>query len=236
MKVGALAVLLAASPAFAGPQQYGWLIETDTVPDGAIELTTSVFDRDNVGPFHQRATGLVWTPAIGLSHCLELAFPVEIDTITEDDAAPFGGVGRYGAELRYRFLRDIAGLRPLARFALSHDVQLDTQVRGEVELAVSYDIDRVQIAGDVGGVVDVNFGHLHEELHPSFGASVRTAERLRLGGELHAELSHDATVPSWVAIGPDLAWSRGRFWLAGAFGFGIYQATIAPRLNLGMVW
>ncbi|MGE5184117.1 MAG: hypothetical protein ACM31C_18735 [Acidobacteriota bacterium] len=232
----ALLVVLPAAQAHAGRTLYGWLIETDTVGDGAVELGTSLYEHDQLGPYHVRSTSLAWTPAIGLLPCLELAIPVELVTRTQDDAAPYGGIARYGAELRYGFARRVPGLHPLARFALSRDVELQTQVRGELELAASYETGRVQVEGDAGLVVDVNFGHVHRELRPGAGASVLVARGLRLGGELHAELSGDATVPSWAVLGPDLAWARGRFWLAGALGFGLHAITVAPRVNLGIAW
>jgi hypothetical protein len=227
-------VVIATSPAFAGPTDYGWLPETETTQ--GVELGTSIYERDNLGPVHERTTALEWTPAIALTHCLELAIPVEVATITQDDAAPFGGVSRYGAELRYRFLRSVPGLRPIARFALSRDVAVQSRVRTELELAASYDLDRVQVEGDLGLLVDLNFAHVHRELHPGFGVSVRVTDELRLGAEIHGEISHDATATSWGVIGPDLAWRRGRFWLAGVVGIGIHAIVAAPRVNLGVDW
>lgn len=144
--------------------------------------------------------------------------------------------GFEGAELRYSFLREIPGLHPLARFALSRDVTIQTQVRAEVELAASYALGPFQVEGDAGAALDVNFGHLHSEMRPGIGANVRVTGELRLGAELHAELTHDAAATSWVVLGPDVAWTRGRFWLAGVLGVGIRDITMAPRLNLGMVW
>jgi len=67
-------------------------------------------------------------------------------------------------------------------------------------------------------------------------ATSRVTGALRLGGELHAELSFDATRQSWAVIGPNLAWARSRYWLAAALDFGIHQITAAPRFNLGMLW
>ncbi len=228
--------LLVASPASAGRTLYGWLPQTDTLPDGAMELQTSLYEHDNLGPYHERATFLAWTPAVALRPCLELAFPIELATITADDAMPWSGVSRYGAELRYRFLPRSQPLHAVARFGLSRNVEIQSQVRTEAGIAASYDLDRVQIAASLGGVLDINFGHLHEELRPGIGASARVVEQLRLGAELYAQLSRDDTVPSWAVIGPDVAWSRGRFWLSGAFGIGVKNVTAAPRLDLGTVW
>jgi hypothetical protein len=228
--------LLIASPAYAGRTVYGWLPQTDTLPDGAMELETSLYEHDNLGPFHERAAFLAWTPAIGLTPCLELAVPIELDTITADDAAASSGMSRYGAELRYRFLPHSSPLRAVARFGVFRDVPLQSDVGTEAAVAASYDIDRVQVAADLDDVLDINFGHLHDELRPSFGASAGVTGELRLGAEIHAEVSFDPTVSSWAAIGPDIAWARGRFWLSGAFGIGIRNITAAPRLNVGMDW
>jgi hypothetical protein len=232
----ALVLVLAAAPAHAGRTFYGWLPEVDTVPAEAFELQTSLYEHDNLGPYHERSTALVLTPAFGVTPCLELAFPVELATRTQDDAAPWSGIARYGAELRWAFLRRWPELRPLARFALSRDVAIYTQLRGEAELAVAYDRGRVRIEADANVVVDVNFSHVHDELRPGLGASVRVAGQLRLGAELHAELSGDATATSWAVIGPDIAWTHGRFWLAGVLGIGIKNIAAAPRLNIGMAW
>lgn len=232
----ALALVLVGSPAYAGRTLYGWLPETQTLPDGAIELQTSLDEHDNLGPYHVRSSSLVWTPAIGLTGCLELAFPVELTTRTEDDAAPWSGIARYGAELRWHLPIRVAHLHSLARFGVSRDVAVQSQVRTELELAAAYDVDRVQIEGDLGGLLDINFSHHHEELLPGVGVSVLVTGELRLGAELHVDHSRDITVASWAVAGPNVAWQRGRFWLAGAFGIGIEHITAAPRLNLGMVW
>ncbi len=236
MRRAACVLLLVASPAEAGRTLYGWLPETDTVDDGAFELASSIYEHDDLGPYHERSSWLSWTPAIGLTPCLELAIPVELVTRTEDDAPPFSGIARYGVELRYRFLPRSSPLHAAARFAVSRNVAIQSQVRSELELAASYERERVHVEADAGVVVDVNFAHLHEELRPGLGASVRVSGELRLGAELHAELSRDTTAPSWAVLGPDVAWTRGRFWLAGVIGIGIAHVTAAPRLNLGMSW
>jgi hypothetical protein len=236
IRAAVLALLVLPSRAFAGPTQYGWLPETDTLPADSFELGTSLYEYNNLGPYHVRSTSLLWTPAIGLTHCLELAFPIELVTRTQDDAALWSGIGRYGAELRWRFLRNWPELTPLARFAVSRDVDIQSQVRTEAAVAAAYEVGPVRVEGLLGGVLDVNFSHLHEEVRTGLGANVRVHEELRLGAELYAQLSRDATVASWAALGPDVAWQRGRFWLSGAFGVGIKNITAAPRLNLGMIW
>ncbi|HEY6033897.1 MAG TPA: hypothetical protein VIV58_06545 [Kofleriaceae bacterium] len=127
-------------------------------------------------------------------------------------------------------------MHAIARFGVSRNVAIQSQVRTEAGAVASYDLGRADVAGTVLGVLDLDFGHPHEELHPGVGASVRIGGELRLGAEVYAQLSGDATVPSWIVIGPDVAWAHGAFWLAGAFGIGIEHVTSAPRLNIGMRW
>jgi hypothetical protein len=232
----ALVVLLYALPAHAGRTSYGWLLATDTAPAGTLELGTSIYEHGDLGPFHERSIALLWTPAFGLTDNLELAVPIELASRSADDISPGFVFTRYGAELRYRIPPRASALRPIARFALWRDVQILTQVRSEVELAASYDQGPVQIEADVGMVFDVNIGRRHTELRPGIAANVRLTDELRLGAELHAELSLDSTTTSWAVFGPDIAWTRGRFWIAGVFAIGIHEITAAPRLNLGMRW
>ena len=236
MRALAACLLLAASTAHAGRTLYGWLPETTPTPPGTMELETSLYEHDNLGPLHERSSSLVWMPAVALTPCLELAIPIALTTRTEDDALPWSGISRYGAELRWRLPPHGEPLHVLARFGAARNVELQTQLQTETELAASYDLGRIDLEAALGGVVDVNFAHVHEELRPGIGASVLVTGELRLGGEFHAELSRDATVTSWAAIGPNVAWQRGHFWLAGAFGIGIEHITAAPRLNIGMVW
>jgi len=228
--------LLYALPAHAGRASSGWLLATETTPAGALEIGTAIYEHDDLGPFHERSIALLWMPAVGLTDNLELAVPVELVSRTADDTSPGFALARYGAELRYRLPPRSSALRPVARLALWRDALILTQVRSEVELAASYDHGPLQIEVDTGLVVDVNIGRRHTELRPGVGANVRITDELRLGAELHAELALDSTTTSWAVIGPDVAWTRGRFWVAGAIGFGVHQITAAPRLNVGMRW
>lgn len=236
MRRAALLLVLYALPAHAGRTSYGWLLATDTAPAEAFELGTSIYEHDDLGPFHERSIALLWTPAFGLTDNLELAVPFELASRTADDVSPGLAFTRYGAELRYRLPPRTSALRSVARFALWRDVQILTQVRSEIELAASYDRGPVQIEADIGLVVDVNIGRRHTELRPGIGANVRVMDELRVGAEFHAELSLDSTTTSWAVIGPDIAWTRGRYWVAGVFAIGLHEITAAPRLNLGMRW
>jgi hypothetical protein len=229
-------LLFVATRVSAGPTPYGWLIETDTVPAGGFEIESSIYEHVDRGAVHERRAALLLQPKVALTETIMLALPLELASWTADDAAPASGITRYGAELRWRFLPHAVWLRPLARFALARDVTIQTKVRSELGVAASCELGRLQLELDTGLALDVNFGHMHWELRPGAGVSVRVTEELRLGAEVHAELSGDSTAPSWAVLGPNIAWSRGQFWVAGVAGIGIHNITAAPRLNVGMVW
>jgi hypothetical protein len=236
MRRATILLCILAAPAQAGRTNYGWLPSTTTIADGGLELEMSIYERDDLGRYHERSSALALTPTFGVTDALELAFPVELVSRTAIDVAPGLDFTRFGGEIRYRALPRSSPVAVIVRAGVSRDVTVRTQLRSELESAVSYDLDRWQFEADLGGVLDFNIGHLHSELHPGLGTSARIAGELRVGAELHAELSGDTTAQSWAVLGPNLAWHRDRYWLAGALDFGIHAITAAPRLNLGMVW
>jgi hypothetical protein len=236
MRRATILVCVLGTTAHAGRTNYGWLPPTTTIADGGLELAMSIYEHDDLGRYHERSSALAFAPTFGVTDALELAFPVELVSRTAVDVAPGLDFTRFGGEIRYRALPRSSPLAVIVRAGLSRDVIVRTQLRSELESAVSYDLGRWQFEADLGGVLDFNIGHTHRELHPGLGASARVAGELRVGGELHAELSGDTTTQSWGVLGPNLAWHRDRYWLAGALDLGIHAITAAPRLNLGMVW
>jgi hypothetical protein len=237
MKRAALLVVVALGrQADAGRQLYGWLPPSETVPDGAIAIESSIFERDNLGITHERASVLVLAPVIGISDRLEFALPFELASVTATDVAPGLAFTKFGIETRYRFAPRDATWVPLARFAAVRDVALRSELRAELELAVAYQRGALHVELDAGLVSEFNVGHLHDETRLGVGASVQVNRCLRLGGELHAELALDSASTSWAVIGPNLAWTHRRFWLAGALDIGIHAITAAPRINWGMTW
>jgi len=59
---------------------------------------------------------------------------------------------------------------------------------------------------------------------------------LRVGAEVYSELSLDSKKESWVVVGPNAAWTQGRFWLSASFGIGVYQIETAPRVQWGIMF
>ena len=59
---------------------------------------------------------------------------------------------------------------------------------------------------------------------------------LRFGAEIFGQWSLDDNGPSWAAVGPNLAWTHGRFWLSAAYGIGIHEIKDAPRMQWGIAF
>jgi hypothetical protein len=109
-------------------------------------------------------------------------------------------------------------------------------VRVEADAVVSYDAGALNLLVDLGFIGDLQSGSSHTELRPGAGLSLRVAGDLRIGGEVYSELSLDTRLDSWALVGPNIAWTHGRFWFSGAFGIGVYHVKTAPRVMWGIAF
>jgi hypothetical protein len=230
--------------AHAGRTFYGWLYSTEVVPERGVELQTWVQDENDKYSSRNKETWLAWGPLIGITDELELGLPVELEW--SDVPLPGDMAGRrtsftfkrFGAELRYRLAPpdpvEAPALVPLVRLAVKRDVTARSNVRIEGDAVVSYQAGTFQAVADIGFTGDLASSASHLELHPGVGISVVATGELRLGAEIYSELSLDTRSESWAMIGPDLSWTHGRFWVAGAFGIGLYRVQVAPRVIWGI--
>jgi len=242
-----MAVLLVACllprAAHAGRSFYGWFYGTEVLPERAVELQTWVLEENDKYDTHEKETSLWTGPAIGVTDQLELTLPLEMEWI-DNGTRTFFTFRRYGLEARYRFAPQDAveapPIVPLIRLAAKRDVSQRDVVRVEADATVSYDVEAVQVVADLGFVGELaptrTPSEAHTELRPAVGVSVRATHELRLGGELYSELSLDSKKESWAAVGPNLSWTHGRFWVSGAFGIGIYHMRTAPRVMWGIAF
>jgi hypothetical protein len=232
----AFAILVAlAGTAHAGRSFAGWLVGTEVLPEHTVEFETWVAERNDVGATHLRETSITWALAASIVERLELVVPIEATDSTELGARPEFALRRLGTELRYRLGKPDPAppLAGLLRFRLEQDVRRHNLLRATAGAGASYERDRVQVAGEAAIVFEGGLGGVHRELRPGLGVSVRTTSELRLGGELYAEISHDASATTWAAIGPTFAWTHGRLWFAGNYGFGIDRIASAARIVFG---
>jgi hypothetical protein len=252
------------TPALAGRSFYGWLYDTDVMPERGAELQTWVLERDDFGSNNEHETGMWLGALVGITDQLELALPVEFEWTDADMQGADFTLRRYGVELRYRLVppdgKDTSpaaapaagdfGLAPpppprhhafvpLIRVAAKRDVIVRGATILEADLVMSYQTGRVHADLDLGAVATLapsDEGGSHFQARPGAGVSIRAVGELRFGAELYGELDVDDSNVRWLAVGPDMAWTHGRFWLSAALGIGITGIDWAPRAMWGIAF
>lgn len=240
----ALAVLVVACflprTAHAGRSFYGWLYGTEVMPERGVELQTWVLEANDKYRAHEQESSIWWGPQIGITDQLELSLPIELEWASGDGEKTSFTFKRFGIEARYRLVSqdpvDAPPFAPLLRVAVKRDVTRRADVRVEADAVGSYEVGALHALIDVGFVSDIQPGNPHSELRPGGGVSLRATGGLRVGAEAYAELSLDSNGESWAVVGPNLAWTHGRFWFSGAFGIGIYHIKTAPRVMWGIAF
>jgi len=235
-------VLLATpATASAGRTYYSWLYGTEVLPERGAELMTWVAEQNDVTDQSHLAETRWWvSPLIGITDQLELALPVEV-AWDRAGGRTTSGLDRYGVELRYRLVTqdpvDAPPLVPLVRVALKRIVTTDgrSTASPEADIVVSYEQGNVHVLADLGGYGEISSDAHHFEVRPGAGISVRTIGDLRLGAEVHAELTLDQG-GSWAIVGPGMAWSHGRTWLSAMYGIGFYGIKDAPKVQWGIAF
>jgi len=234
-------LLLAPGIASAGRSDYGWLFGSEVIPERSVELQSWLWEEDNkYGPAHVKEDTMWWGPVIGLTDQLELSIPVQWEWSQSDGGNRKFTFDRYGLDLRYRFVSqdpvDKPAFAPLLRIAAWRDIADRTGFTGEADLVMTYDF-----SDDVQAAVDLGFtAALHDEktyaLRPGVGVSVKAVGDVRFGAEAYAAISTEDATYSWAVVGPNLAVTRGRFWLSASFGIGVYHIDYAPRVLWGVLF
>ncbi len=244
--VAVVAVGVAGAPgtAHAGRTDFGWLFGTETMPERSVELQTWTYE-ENGRPGVRDETSLWWGPVIGITDQLELSLPIEATWRAGSTAEPTAtpatfALTDYGVDLRYRLVRAdpvTAGpVVPLLRVAVKRDVDTRSAVVTEADLIIGYQRGRLHALLDAGVTGEFASGEHDVFARPGAGVSVQAIGDLRLGAEVFSELQVSGGTYRWVAVGPDLAWTHGRFWLSAAFGIGIYHMETAPRITWGIAF
>ena len=177
-------VLAAPGTASAGRTFYGWLYGTEVMPERGAEIQTIVAEQNGqLTPASQDETDWWLEPAIGINDQLELLLPFEISWTAAYDESPRTFLDNFGAELRYRLvtsdLENKPAFVPLVRVAVKRIVvDVHGQYQPEIDLVSSYDVGRVQMLVDLGGIADIGGGQpFHAEFHPGAGVSVAVGRR-----------------------------------------------------------
>jgi hypothetical protein len=235
--------VLVAAPALAHAErtQYGWLYGTEVQPERGAEIVSWIDEENDRQPGDLYWTRWGFSALVGVTDQLTIGLPLEF--LWRDSAAsdPSFTWQRYGLEARYRFVSqdpvDAPPFAPLARVAVYRDVTARDRVDVEADLVASTTTE----SGSVMALVDVGFAgkfgdDTHVELRPGAGISVRAVGDLRVGAEVYSELSLDSGGTKWAVVGPNVAWTHGRFWVSGAFGIGVYHIDTAPRVQWGIMF
>ncbi len=240
----ALAFLIVASllprTAHAGRSFYGWLYGTEVMPERGVELQTWILETNGKYVQDGKETSIWWGPLIGVTDQLELSLPIEFEWLQTDMAAPSFTVKRFGIEARYRLVSsdpvEAPAFAPLVRLAAKRDVTTRDAVVVEGDTVVSYEVGPLHALIDIGVVGNLTTDDQRWQIRPGGGVSFAVTSELRLGAEVYSELRLDSASESWAAVGPNLAWTYGRFWLSAAFGIGVYHVKTAPRVMWGIAF
>jgi hypothetical protein len=234
----ALALCAVEGAAHAGRSHFGWLYDTETVPERGVELEQWISDERRQGPLHEDETDVWWAPVIGITDQLELALPIEWAWTKNDlPMSAHTSLARYGGELRWRLVSadpvDAPPWVPYLRLAISKPVTEAEAAELEGDAVVSYTCGRVHAVANLGVYGVLHRGDDVWATHSGAGVSIEVTDELRLGAEAYGELGFTGGTSDddWATVGPNLSWTHGRFWLSASYGIGVYQITSAPRIR-----
>ena len=238
-----LAVLAIPAGAEAGRSQYGWLYGSEVLPERGVELQTWVYERNDRTDANLKETSLWWGAIVGVTDRLELVFPVEFLWL-KSDASPNATftVEKFGVEARYRFVKtdpeNPNGIAPLLRIAAKRDIAVRDHAIVEADFVASYQAGRFHGLVDLGVVARVSSDDSRVEVRPGAGVAIEVKTDLRIGAEFYSELNLDSALKQsrWAGVGPNMAWTHGRFWLSASYLVGVYQISTAPRVVWGILF
>lgn len=226
----------------AGRSQYAWLYGAEVLPEKSVEVQQWVYERNGLVDGTTHDTALWWGVLVGITDQLELVIPVELLYRKLDGMAGDFTVEKYGAELRYRFTKLDSekpdGIAPLFRIAAKRDVNARNTTIAEADLVVAYQAGRFHGQVDLGAIARINAEQAEVEFHPGAGISIEVKKDLRFGLEGIAimNLDRDLNKRDWAAVGPNMSWTAGRFWLSASFLIGVHQINTAPRFIWGVLF
>jgi hypothetical protein len=241
----AAALAAGAGVARAGRTPFGWAHATEVIPERSVELETWLFEKNGMeGDGDERVpdeTTVWWTTVVGLTDHIELAVPIEFRHLQVGDTGGDTLLYAFGAEARARLVSpdpvEAGPFAPVLRLGVHRLVNARKKTRTEGGIALGIDLGaRVHAVLDVGATWIAGDGDSDLTLAPAAGLSILIAGQLRAGGEVYGELTLDGHQPEWLAAGPNLAWTHGRFWISGTMAIGIIDINAAPRINWGVAF
>jgi hypothetical protein len=238
--------------AHAGRNFYGWLSDTDVMPERGVEMQSFTYEQNHDKTDGGRSfTGWGAAPYIGITDQLELDLPVEFEWFGKTGAPGGTAFTTYGAELRYRMVTNDAENKPpfapLVRVGVHRVIRTRDVLEFNTGLSGSYESGIVHALADVNfiGDVDANGGSASSDgstfhIRAGAGVSIEVVSDIRLGAEVFSDIGL-STPPmgnekSWVIAGPGASWTHGRFWMSAVYGIGLSNIGTAPRVNWGIAF
>ena len=231
-----LGLVCAPGVAHAGRNFYGWLGDTEVMPERGVELQSWLDEENHKDPSSSTEWG--FAPYVGITDQLELAIPVETEWVQRRGTQ----LARYGADIRYRLVTqdpvDAPAFAPMVRFGVYRYVLDRDMMEANAHFLGSYESGSFHMVGDVGFVGAFGpDGHAFE-IQPGAGVSIAAVGDLRFGGEVFAHLGLESGSERWVIVGPNAAWTHGRFWISATYGISLMPDKLkdAPRINWGIAF
>lgn len=215
------------------------------MPERGAEIATFVSEENYLSQLDDLRDTTWWiAPSIGINDQLELTLPVVFSWDRANHGGPRSTLAEYGVDLKYRFVTadpvDKPDFVPAIRARVERIVTGPRDVvEARVDLIGTYETGSVQTAINVGVQGLISSETQHYQAVPGVGVSIETVSDLRFGAEVFGELALDDDGMgnyTWLAVGPNIAWSHGRSWLSAAYGIGLYHIRDAPKLNWGIAF
>ena len=235
--VGLFALLVGTASAHAGRSHFGWLYGTDVIPERGVEVETWILEENQKGDANVDQTAFWWGVIFALTPHVELGITSEAQFEKSDVDDGNVHFTRWGGEVRYRPQSpdpvDAGPFATLFRLGAKRLIEERSGIRGEADIVASYTSGRLFTLIDAGAIYIHTPDETEVELRPGGGVSVRAIEDVRLGVEAYAELVAKGEGTSWMAVGPTISITHGRFWGAATYGVGLFGIRDAPRLTFG---
>ncbi len=236
---------LAPAPVRAGRSPFAWVHATEVVPERSVELETWILEENGVADSGQESdpagdvpdlTALWWSTVLGITDRIEISLPIEIRHLQTGSTGGSTILYGYGAELRWRLVSpdpvEAGRFAPQLRAGVHRLINARNRTRSDAGFALGVDLaPRVHAAADIGATWIAGSGKPFFELTPAAGVGILVFDQLSVGAELIAEITLRGDETDWLAAGPSVAWTHGRFWIAAALPIGIIDIRTAPRVN-----
>ncbi|HEY8206662.1 MAG TPA: hypothetical protein VIG99_04215 [Myxococcaceae bacterium] len=244
----AVAVALHAGEARAGIRPFLWTWDTQTVPQGDVELEQWLWVRGKPAiPGYSAAYWIWWGPVLGVTDRLEVALPFQ----TVGTSGAFF-LESFEVDARYRIFprNDDGKLQPLIRAAFHQAIRSpDLYSRVDVNAVLSYGaLSELHATVDLGVKVLIPFLNssstpAHVQLTYAAGVSYPFTEELHGGLEVFGEVAPGTPPPSLAVplphhfVGGSVGFQRGRIWVTAGLLVGLTALEPkTPQFMPRLIW